>query len=380
MFWNLLENFRVDGGKKYKKMKKYCVIIDTYPSSEQEQSWLIHNLKILKNQGIDVLVTSHHPCTQEIIENSDFFIFEKKNNYHYLDSEIINENLEGVQNPVYCEYFQLGNDTFYDKVVITGWSVAITSQLINSIKFLYGKGYNYAFYMISDCIFPDNIKEKLDLILENSKEFRNYFIENLPPFNSWYAGFLFGFSIDENLFCRLPEGDVSENTSYQKFFPNCSAEDVIMKIWGNDSNFVENYSKIDDFFGVGNWNLVSSVIKKGESSLHAHSSSSIYVSDSLKDFMLVLNVLPENPCESVFFRINLSDFSGNVLLSKEITLPRFHWYKEDVSHLFHGRGGLILEKYLQDSSDETCSFRDSIRIDRSSIHQYAQLKKFRRSS
>ena len=80
-------------------MKKYCVIIDTYPQTQEEKKLLLSNLKTLKKQGIDVLVTSHSYCNKEIIENSTYFLFEKKNNYYFLDSTIINENIKETQPP-----------------------------------------------------------------------------------------------------------------------------------------------------------------------------------------------------------------------------------------------------------------------------------------
>jgi hypothetical protein len=360
-------------------MKKYCVIIDTYPSTEDERNLLVSNLKKLRDNNVDSLITSHHPCSPEIIENSDFFIFEKKNPYHYLDSCVINENLEGVKNPIYSKYFQIGEITYYDKVVVTGWSVAITSQLINSIKFLHGKGYDYAFYMVSDCIIPHDVGEKLEKILEKSEGYRNYFIKNSPIFGSWNSMSLFGFTIDSDLIERIPNLDFSENPIYQRFFPNHAGEDVVLKIWESDPNFTDPHEELDKFFGQNNWNMISSAVKGGKSALHFHTSSSIYVDDSLNNFDLVLEVFPEIHLDSVFFEIKILDYSGNVLLFRAIELRKFHWYKEDVSNLFLGRDGVILEKYIMDQGDETCSIRDSIKIDRSLISQYSELKKFRKN-
>ena len=126
-------------------------------------------------------------------------IFEKTNNYHYLDSDILNQNICNVKNPVYLKYTQIADEIFYDRLVVTGWSVAITSQLFNAIKFLFNKGYDYAFYLVDDFICPNDFNLKIENILEKSKGYRNYFIKNKSQFNSWFAGFFFGFTIDNEL-------------------------------------------------------------------------------------------------------------------------------------------------------------------------------------
>jgi hypothetical protein len=358
-------------------MKKYAFIIDSYPSSEEQQNLLLTNLKILKSKGIDVLLTSHHPCNSEIIENSTYFLFEKKNEYHFLDSEILNENIKDVSNPVYMHYTTIGDETFYDRLVITGWSVAITSQIFNGIKFLYGKDYDYAFYLVDDFICPDDIKNKIENIIEKSKDKRNYFIKNQPRFSSWYAGFFFGFKIDDELIKRLPNLDFSDNKTYQKYFPNCAGEDVIIKIWSNDENYVDEHNELNNIFGENNWNLVSSVIKPGPSQLQNSTSSSIFVNkeNDINNYCLMLSTAWDCPCDDIKFTINIKSESGDDLYNKSINLPRGHWFKDYLNHLFENNDVIIFKKELS-SLDETYYLSDTIIIDKKNIDSYALLKNY----
>lgn len=360
-----------------KTMKKFAFIIDSYPSSTEQQELLLTNLKLIKSKGIDVLLTSHHTCNSEIIENSTYFLFEKKNEYYFLDSDILNENIQDVKNPVFLKYATIGDEVFYDRLVITGWSVAITSQLFNSIKFLYGKGYDYAFYLVDDCIIPDDILDKIYTILEKSSSKRNYFIKNKPQFGSWFAGFFFGFTIDGNLMNRLPNLDLSENKNYQKYFPNCSGEDVALNIWQNDDNFIDQHEELNNIFGKNNWNLVSSVIKPGPSQLQNSTISSIYINDNADNskYCLVLQTYWDCLYESVTYDINITDQDNNVLYNRIINLERGYWFKDYLDHIFKNNDVVIFNKSII-SSDKTCHIKDSIIINKKDINFYALLKKF----
>ena len=117
-------------------MKKFAFIIDTYPTSKREIKTLLDNIKKIKEEGIDVILTSHHPLNKELIEASDYFIFEKKNEFHFLDSEILNHRaLSSSPDPIFMRYNSVFDELYKSKTVNTSWSVGITSQFFNAIKF-----------------------------------------------------------------------------------------------------------------------------------------------------------------------------------------------------------------------------------------------------
>ncbi len=356
--------------------KKFCVIIDAYPQTTEEQEILLANLKIFQQNEIDVLLTSHHPCTPEIIENTTYFIFERKNNYHFLDSDILNYNLEGIQNPVYLKYIQIGNEMFRDHLVVTGWSVSIVSQFVNSIKFLWSKGYEFAFYFVGDFKCPDNIQQKFSEIFSNLGEHKNYFIKNNPNFSSWYCPHLFGFTLDESLIQKIPNLDFSDNSNFQKIFPNCGLEDVMLKLFGGDNNLVDEHSEMDNFFGFGNWNTVSSIIKPGPSALHFTTTSSLFWKEDLSDCYLLLNVEPGCPCNEVSFSIKIITENSEEIFHREIILGKGGWYKEKLNNLFVDGDSVVFTKKLQNIEDEKCQFTDSIKIKRENLSKYALVKNY----
>lgn len=372
---NLAYNFMYNDKKNYTE-KKFCVIIDAYPQTEDEQKILLENLKKFKLNNIDVLLTSHHPCTPEIIENSTYFIFEKKNNYHFLDSDILNYNLEGIENPVYLKYIQIGNEMFRHHLVVTGWSVSIVSQFVNSIKFLWAKGYEFAFYFVGDFKCPDNIQQKFSEIFSNLGDHKNYFIKNNPNFSSWYCPHLFGFTLEESLIQKIPNFDFSDNSNFQKIFPNCGLEDVMLKLFGWDNNLVDEYSKMDKFFGFGNWNTVSSIIKPGPSALHFTTTSSIFWKEDLSECSLLLEVDYGFFGEEVKFEIQIENENGELFYKREIILRKGTWYKEKLNDLFVDGDSVIFTKKLQNIEDETCQFTDSIKIKRENLSKYALVKNY----
>ena len=359
-------------------MKKYAIIIDTYPSTDEQKDRLLNNLKILKKEGIDVIVTSHYPCNADIIENSTFFLFEKKNEYHFLDSDILNENIKGVKNPIYLKYTTIGDEVFYDRLVITGWSVAISSQMFSAIKFLHSKEYEYAFYMVDDFICPENIKEKINSMIKKSIHKRNYFIKNKPMFSSWYIGCFFGFTIDENLINKLPNLDFSDNKVYQEYFPNCAGEDMILRLFQNDDNYVGDHIELDNFFGKNNWNLTSSAIQPGPSQLQNTTSSSVYINQgtNINRYCLMLYTASDCPYESVLYKINIKNRFGEDLYSREILLAKGHWFKDYIDYCFVDDCSILNKQLI--SSDQTCSFEDSIVINKKDINSYSLLKSFKK--
>ncbi len=358
---------------------KLAVIIDSYPSSEEQQQRLLQNLNKIKSTGMDVLVSSHHPCNSSIIEVTDYFLYEKSNRYYYLDSDILNYNLAGIENPVYLKYTGIGDRMFYDRLVITGWSAAITSNFLNSIRFLWNKGYEYAFFLHDDFICPDDFSVKIQNILQKSQGHRNYFIRNSPNFSSWFAPFLFGFQIDELLIQKLPQTDLSLNSNFQKFFPNCCFEDVLLRIWGDDTNFIDDFSELDLIFGENNWDLVNSVYGTGSSRLHSEISSSVYVNldQSNNQFCLMLNVPSDCFCERVNFNFEFRDQDGNLLKEIKLDLRRTSWYTEFIDEIFFDQRVVIMRKKIQGfCGDEIYSFEDAITLEKEKIIKYSELKNF----
>jgi hypothetical protein len=359
-------------------MRNFAFIIDTYPSSKEERDLLLDNIKNIKNEGIDIILTSHHTLDNEIIQNVDYFLFEKSNNYHYLDSDILNNDLSNLGNPIFMKYYDTGTEVICDRIVNTGWSVAITSQMFNAINLLYTKGYDYAFYLVGDFKYPKNgFLSKINEIFERLGEKRNYFIRNSDHFSSWYAGFFFGFKIDEILINKIPKEDFSKNKVYQKYFPNCAAEDVIIKIWGNDLNIVDPHEKLEYIFDGNNWNLIQSGVRKGSGSLNYCVSSDVYVNvnNTSNKYCLYLYQSHEyNSQTSISIRI--FDEMNNIIFNLQRNFGMGFWYKEYLDAYFIGKSKIRIEKEILDLNDNSVFVKDSIYLDLNNIEKYAIIKNF----
>lgn len=355
---------------------KYAIILDSYPSSESDRGSLLQNLLSLKSQNIDVMLTSHHPCSSEIIENSTYFLYERENNFYYLDSHIINNNIKEIENPIFQRFFSIGEITFYDRIVLTGWAVAIISQFINATKYLWSKGYDFAFYMVGDCLVPEDLHIKIENILKKIKNDENYFIRNAPIFSSWYAPFFFGFRLTDNFIENIPNKDYSDNSTFQKYFPNCAMEDFMVKLFENTKKYVDEYETLDEIFGTGKWNMISSVMGNGSTNLHHTVTSSIFVNEACNEFVLVLQVLSDCIYNLVNFNIQISDTRGEVFFSREILLNKNTFYIENIDYLFSNREEVILKKQVVERDSETYGFEDTIIIKKEDLSKYSVLKGF----
>jgi len=365
-------------------MKKVCYILDTYPSGEKERLELIQNLKNIKDEGSDILLTSHNTCDPEIIDLVDYFIYEKENTYYYLDSDILNYiNKENVLNPIFMKAITTNDSVFINKLVITGYSVVITSQLINSIKFLHSKGYSFAFYFVGDFLFPSGgLKHKTDAIIQRLEKTnkKNYFVKNSSIFSRWFAPFFFGFSIDNQLIQKLPTCDISLNQNFQKHFPNHCFEDVILNLWENENNIVDDHGSLDLIFGENRWDTKKSFIKSGLSSLHYFTDCSLHVQLDT-DFLfpiLFLTVDWEGPYKKVLFEVEIFDsLTKQVRYSNSMILESGFWYHEDLTHFLEYSTDITLKKKITDLSSEIY-FEDEINLDLLRYKEYSVLKGFKK--
>jgi hypothetical protein len=232
--------------------------------------------------------------------------------------------------------------------------------------------------MVDDFICPDDFDSKLNEIIEKSKYKRNYFIKNQPMFSSWFAGFFFGFTIDTKLIDRIPNLDFSDNKSYQKYFSNCSGEDVINELWREDENLIEEHDELNNIFGVGNWNIDSSVIKPGPSTLHNEISSSIYVNDDY-EHVLMLYVPYDSSYSKVSFSLKLLDESYNLIYTKQIELTKGWYHIDNLTNVIKQHKIVLFEKEIIGYSKTITYFKDLIKLNNENIEEYKRLKNFQKN-
>jgi len=356
-------------------------VIDSYPSTKKDQEILLSNLTKLKNQNFEVLLTSHHVCNPEIIELCDYFLFEKRNNFYFKDSDIISDNLKNIPYPIFETGYVIEDITLLDRIVNTSWSVSITSQFFNSVNFLRSKGYEYAFYLISDCIIPEDFYSKINEIISKSEKYDNYFIQYHPQFCLWYTPHLFGFSLNDDLIKKIPTGDFSEISTYQKHFPNHCFEDIILNLFNHNKNYIESHDTLNYIFGEGNWdkNKSTTNFNKDEYSLHLHTVCSIFFSEECDEFILVLRLSGYSPYYCVDIEIEISDDIGQILYHREIKIYRGCWFMDNLDYIFTQNESVIFNKKIVDETSPDIIYRDRIIIKKDYYPKYSLLKRFFRN-
>ena len=369
-------------------MKKFAFIIDTYPSSKSEIRNLLDNIRKIKKEGIDVILTSHHHLTKELIEAADYFLFEKKNDFHFLESEILNsKSLGTLPDSFFQSYHSVLDEVYINGIIHTSWSVGITSQFFNAIKFAHSKGYEFAFYLVSDFKFPKSgFRSKIDEIFKRMGEERNYFIQHYPSFWRWYAPFFFGFTIDDKLVNSIPNLDFSDIEVYQNYFCNCAFENVILNVFGRDNNLLDPHDKLDYIFDDHkNWNIKKSFEKVGDISELVYSCySDIYVNEQhdnpdLQGSKYSLYLYNGSSFREISIKIEIFDDSGNRIYGGIRNLLCGTFYREYIDLYLEGRNSIRLEKEISVVDDESIYIKDSINIDTENINYYKKLKYFRKN-
>lgn len=135
-------------------MKK-IIIIDTYPNSERKMDVLENCVRKLKNKGFDLMITSHLPIKENIIELVDFYIYDKEN-------ILLPEHLTPV-----CIH---KSDDFLVEIFDRGHLLTICKNIYNSINFCKSLGYEFFFFMEYDNILSERDIEKLNYIQKKTIE------------------------------------------------------------------------------------------------------------------------------------------------------------------------------------------------------------------
>lgn len=358
--------------------KKVSIILDSHPNNPQKRERLIQNLEELKKQNLDVILTSRYPCDSEVISKSEHFIWSKRNEFLFLDSHILNYNICGDHHPVYGEYFSIGDITFWNKLVRTGWSPTISSSIKSAINFLFDKGYNYAFYLIDDFVCPTDFSEKLWNIFQKTQNYKNYFISNKPYFIRWFSPWFFGFTLDQNLVLKLPKEDISENEIFQKYYNNHSFEDFMNYLWSGDNNYIDEHNQLDIIFGENNWDIDHNSSSKGPELLHKLADASIYVSGIEPDkFLLLLNFSSNTDFLGAKFFLELVDQEGTILKTLEYELVPGTYYLEDITHILSPIKKLYFHKKVFGFGSIETDYGDTIIIDLERVDCYRKLKYFK---
>jgi hypothetical protein len=174
-------------------MTDYLVIVGTYTDSEYEKELAIDLLSNLKNEGIDVCLTTH--CSKYLEELARYvkFVSYDSNNYlisasdYYKNADLLNDS-----NTQYKDsYIYRANQYFFIKqngLAVTGGkhTKAVTTLLRNGVNVAYSNLYKWVIYLEYDMTTPIDgwknlIENKINsMIIQNKKCF--YYKQTQPAY------------------------------------------------------------------------------------------------------------------------------------------------------------------------------------------------------
>jgi hypothetical protein len=126
-----MQGFEITGLKK----RSAIFTVDTHPDTKEKMDCLIETLTQIKGLGYPVLVSSHFPLPEKVIEMTDYYLFDKK------------DILSGEDRPVYWRTD--GNKTETVMAGIPCHALAALHNVRNAVDFCLGK-YDWIYQMNSD--------------------------------------------------------------------------------------------------------------------------------------------------------------------------------------------------------------------------------------
>lgn len=130
-------------------MDKKIIIIHSYPNNQQQLDVLSKCLDILKKTDYDTMLVSHYPVSSDVYKKANYYLFDE-------DNILLPEGIS----PAY--YYNM--DGFELTINFPGHTLAITRSMKKSISLAKTLGYNFFWFMESDCLFSDDDLIKFDTL------------------------------------------------------------------------------------------------------------------------------------------------------------------------------------------------------------------------
>jgi len=127
-------------------MNKNIVLIQSHCNTIEKKKLLVENIEKLKKYNIDVLLFSHIPLENEIIEKVDFFIYCKDNPIMWMERR--------------HQHWRVENGIKYQTIVPDyGWTVF--NQMIKSNELIKNLDYEFVYSFCYDLIIDDVVESYL---------------------------------------------------------------------------------------------------------------------------------------------------------------------------------------------------------------------------
>ena len=306
------------------KMKE-IVIVSTYPNTEDKERLLNDTVKKFKSLGKDVLITSHYPVPDYIVEKADYYIYDAKN---MLDTT---RTLE-TNGP---DYWQQEENFKIESVVVTHVS-SLSRTFSISMDFVHNLGYEYFILIESDSVYDVNDLKMFDSIRDETiqKKKRLFFFKPLPSEFTWfnkpvYETYCFGGVLTDFFEVFKFPKELEEWKDVTKDMGSVCTESVLYQMF---HKYETDYNIIDG--------SIKRKLRNSRIDLYSHSGpSGVYYNVGNEQFPVLF--LTNRDEEDVEFKYN------NGVWFKTMKLNKNGWYYEILDLKNHDNLNIKIEKYVK---------------------------------
>lgn len=129
-------------------MKKIA-LIQSHCNTEEKQNILKHNIDVLENLGVDILLFSHIPLPETITSKVKYYIFDSTNPILWDDRK---------------HHYWWANNDYRLESLVPDYSWTVYNQIIKSYNLLQSENYEMYFIVCYDLIIDNFVK---DIIINN---------------------------------------------------------------------------------------------------------------------------------------------------------------------------------------------------------------------
>jgi hypothetical protein len=128
-------------------MNKKIALIQSHCNTKDKLDFLKNNILTIKNSGLDILLFSHIPLPEEIIELTDYFIYDKSNPIMWEERR-------------HNYWMTFGDVKLSNTVPEYGW--AVYNQVIKSSQLALQQDYDHYYLMCYDTVISPSVKHSLE--------------------------------------------------------------------------------------------------------------------------------------------------------------------------------------------------------------------------
>jgi len=315
---------------------KEIYIISTYPNTDEKERLLNDTVTKFKKLGKDVLITSHYPVPEYIVEKADYYIYDSKN---MLDT---NRTLE-TNGPDYW----MDDSQFRLESIIVNHVSSLSRTFSISMEFVKNLGYEYFVIIESDSEYDLDDLTYFDIIRDKTlqKNRRLFFCKPRHAEFNWfgssvYETYCFGGMLEDFYEIYAFPRELDEWKKDIKDLGSVCIEYVLYKKFNQYES---------DYLILG---TIKSWLRNSKVDLFSHSGpSGVYY--NLKDEYLPVLFIYNNDEDDVEFKFN------NGVWYRTMNVTKKTWYYEVLDLKHNDNLNIRIEKYvkgkLQSSTQEIIS-------------------------